>query len=291
MRIIRFDKEGRLGPISATLLGCLAMTGCGAPPRLFAVRDGQPALTATTVAWPEGRRSDLQLPSLPSGGSAPVRHFRVEFEENGQSDAYHMLCGVESPGDVNAKFWLTPENVALGQTPDPGLRGPGLRHTIGWTFITFTWPLMWVRNIDAGSIGTTAIQRWQANELSFYLVRNGKPTPTSPPADPPVADADSKLWLRARYTTGEEFKLGMPAGKEIVRVRFFKQQGPSNFWQPYESAPSVWEQASFDVSENAGAIVVTASDSAHNADCAFLAEVLERARAAQIYRLPEALTP
>lgn len=268
-------------------MGCLLAGGCFAPGRGDPMPADRCVGDALKVRWPSGRLIDKRIAKINDAGFESAKHYCIGFEDDGTSGEYHVLCGIESAGDSGAKFYLTPRNYAPGQPPEPDPQGPGMRHTIGWSFITFSWPLIWVRNIDAGSIGTTAIMRWQGDDLSLFLVRNGKPTPTSGPLDPPVPDTSSGLWLRANDVTGAPFELSMPPGKEIVRVRFFKQDEPPDLWQPYESAPGVWEQISFDAAnDGAGAIVVTTDQPAGNADCAFLAGVLQRAHEEAIYVLP-----
>lgn len=264
-------------------VGCLLAGGCRAPTPGGRGVDGQCVGESLKVRWPPGRLIDMRFATVSAAGFENAVHYCIGFEEDGQLGEYHVLCGIENSGDAGAKFYMTPKNETDGQPPEPGPRGPGMRHNVGWSFITFRWPLIWVRNIDAGSIGTTAIMRWQGEELTIFLVRNGKETPTSETAQP---DTESRLLLRAGYPHLST-ELCMPAGKEIVRVRLYRQGGVSDNMVPVYSSPETWEELSFDVTGNATEpIVVTATEPAGDADCAFLAGVLQRAHDKQIYRLP-----
>lgn len=263
--------------------GCLLAGGCNAPSRTNSANASQCVGESLQVRWPPGRLIDMRFATVNAAGFENSMHYCIGFEEDEQQGEYHVLCGIENSGDAGAKFFLTPKNETEGQPPEPGPRGPGMRHNVGWSFITFRWPLIWVRNIDAGSIGTTAIMRWQGEELTIFLVRNGKETPTSGDAQP---DMQSKLLLRAGYPHLST-NLCMPDGKEIVRVRLYQQGGVSDNMVPVYSSPETWEKLSFNVTGNAtGPIVVTATEPAGDADCAFLAGVLQLARDKQIYRLP-----
>lgn len=266
--------------------GCLLSGGCmtprGNPPKT----DGE----SLQVRWPPGRLIDLKFATINDAGFENAKHYCITYEEAGQSGEYRVLCGIEDAGDAGAKYYLTPRNQAPGQDPKPGPRGPGMRHSVGWSFITFRWPLIWVRNIDAGSIGTTAIKRWEevngVAHLSLFLVRDKRPAQSNDPTDPPDPSAGPGLFLSAGYPVDSE-KLHLPDGQEIVRVRFYEQGGVSNRMVPIMSSPGVWEKVSFQVTEDAsGAVAVSATEPAGEADCAFLAGVLQRAREAGIYRLP-----
>ncbi|KAA0214046.1 MAG: hypothetical protein DYG94_02735 [Leptolyngbya sp. PLA3] len=278
----------------------LAITGPGCQ----AIERGEFAGHALTVSrditeWPKNRLIDMKFATIDLPGFANAEYHEVCVTGVPAAGAYCVLCGIESEADAGAKFYLTPRNHAAGQPPEPDPQGPGMRHTEGWSFITFKWPLIWVRNIDAGSIGTTAIMRWQEingiRYLSLYLVRNGKLSPLLPPsedegghgdAETIASDETSGLFLNAGYPF-PSMELYMPAGKEIVRVRFFEGGSVPDRMIPVRTSPGVWEQISFDVTEDElGAITVTATDPAGDADCAFLAGVLRRAQAEAIYTLP-----
>lgn len=273
--------RGLFGPVAvATLLATLG--GCARFEKRVECEDN--LRDPCTVSWsPESGRARLAY--VRAKGPDKAEPYLVNFGSEApggaaaSSGTYAVLCGLEDGSSGGATFYLTPENAAGGQQPRyPD--APGLTFTSGWSFITFTWPLIWTRNIDAGSIGTTAIGRWEGMDFSLYLVRNGKPSPGY--AGPPVPDTESGLWIE----TGQwgQFTLTMPEGKEVARVHFTKERLGANLI-PVTNGIGQWVVESFDTAtDGTGAITVTSGGTPE--ERAFLADVLNRARAEQIYELP-----
>jgi len=227
----------------------------------------------------------MKFATVSAVGASFAQHYCVNF---GSSDpgSFHVLCGIESAGDAGAKFYLTGRNAADGQANPKAPEAPGMRHTVGWSFITFTWPLIWVHNIDAGSIGTTAISRWQGDDLSLYLVRNGLTTPQSPPiTQPPVPDKNSGLFIHTGFGY-DDFELSVPSGAHVVRVKFTKEQGYGNRMIPegtWVDGTFEWTTEAFVVAKQNGKATVTSGGSA--SERAFLQGVLDKASSEGIYQL------
>lgn len=224
-----------------------------------------------------------------NAGISQAREYTIQFGQESpggaaiNSGTYAVLCGVEGGQPTGASFYLTPENSAGDQQPRyPD--APGLTFTRGWSFITFSWPLIWTRNIDAGSIGTTAIGRWEGMDFSLYLVRNGKPSPDH--SGPPVPDTESGLWIETGLWG--QFTLRVPADREVAKVHFKKAKFGANL-APVTSQMGQWVVESFDLLDENGVIAVTSGGTAQ--ERAFLAEVLNQARSNGIYELPSGLQP
>lgn len=278
---------------ATVVLSCGCAHGSGNINYCLDVRGQGGADVAADVTWRGNEPSKKKIAQIKGEGIQHARHFRVLFGQElpggAQSGAgsYSLICGVEEGETSNASFYLSPENTAEGQEEPKDPNAPGLTFTRGWSFITFTWPLIWMRNIDAGSIGTTAIARWEGLDLSLYLVRNGKAEPGAGGAI--VADDASGLYIHVGFGY-DDFELTMPAGKEVARVHFSKRKTDMNLLPQGTtiSGSFTWEIEAFDLgpsaSDEGDKIVVTSGGSQSERE--FLAEVLNRAHEEGIFELP-----
>ena len=230
------------------------------------------------TTW-SGSSKSLAAVSWPASGKwgESVVHRRVNYtDDKGQSATMDVLCGVESDLGVPTDFRIEPRS---------GYDGPTLLLENGFAFITFHWPLIWMKNIDAGSVGTTAIMRRTSGELQVFLIRNAKqfgknqlttdcktglnmnPTSSAPPETIGFKAASKRDVVMIRHMEdGSDFEpVGTGSGPSYKRTRWY-----------------------FDVTQNAltGQLTVTPEDSGEDDAAAFLEMVLEIGRCQNLYVLP-----
>ncbi len=303
---------------TAVVVACTAVTlpGCSATPlNLTGAGDRTQPQVVTFNKYASSPDKSLTYQSNQPGLS--YSHVNVVYQLSAGSGAptqdFHMLVGLEAPGSTTIKlvkhsFVPVPQPIESGGSPaplppsggaapasDPDLNGPALTVNFGWAFITFRWPLIWVRNIEAGSIGTTAITRWDGDTMYLYLVRNGiaeyDPTNTTPAL---VTDVDSGLEINAKApfaTPNREYATFKDRPEvHIVRRSFARvTQGPSsgNLQTQSTTVDGVWtalEQTFMVSTTTAGDIVVTGAGVAGETE--FLEQVLSAARVRSLYQLP-----
>ncbi len=250
--------------VGPKLLGC---EGVPDPGKVEVTPWSGSSETLATVSWPTSGK-----------WGESVVHLRVNYSvADGDSATMDVLCGVESDLGMPIDFSIEPRT---------GYDGPTLRLEQGFAFITFQWPLIWMKNIDAGPVGTTAIMRKTGDELQVFLIRNAKQLGTGKL----TTDCDSKLDMNPAGSAPQEtieFKASSPW--DIVMIRHAMKTG-GDFEPIGSSASSGFERTRwlFDVSQNAasGALTVTPKDSGEDDAAAFLEMVLEIARCQELYILP-----
>jgi len=226
----------------------------------------------TSIAWPaSGDWRDS------------VQHWCVhnsDLSDNIPNFAMHVLCGVETNLGQNAGFEL--EKLA-------GHEGPTLHYTVGWSFITFQWPLIWMKNIQAGSIGTTAISRRTGDTVQTFLIRNAKQLDSTLL----TSDCDTGLIMASGTTYPDEtFEFEPGSNWDVVMCQHQKIPA-SQYFAPQGSGSGsgfAFDRWYFDVTvDQADALVVTPEDPIDPvaAEAAtFLLEVLTIARQQEIYIVP-----
>lgn len=112
---------------------------------------------------------------------------------------------------------------SAGTTGDP----PSAGMSTGWGYITYRWPSIWIQNIRAGSVATTALFRWKdANTLYLYLIRNGMDAYNGGQPDPtPVPDFDCEAQMHVSLTDSmwvENLKFEAGAQYHAVRRMFVR---------------------------------------------------------------------
>lgn len=235
--------------------------------------------------WTGGSAFGVTLTDVPWPGSGDWRdsaeHWCVHNNaDDGIADfAMHVICGVESDLGKSAEFELERRT---------GYDGPTLRFNHGWAFITFQWPLIWMQNIDAGSIGTTAIARRTGDVVQTFLVRNALEIDT----DILTTDCDTGLsiYSGSGYST-EQFGFEAGSGRDVVMCQHKKLTNSQYFAPDGTGSGSGFERDRwyFDVALDSGAIVVTpedASDSVAVEAAVFLQEILSIAHDQEVYVVP-----
>jgi hypothetical protein len=212
-----------------------------------------------------------------------VEHWCVHNNQVDSIDdfAMHVLVGLETDPGKAIDFDLKRRT---------GEDGAVLHLEYGWGFVTFSWPLIWMHNVDAGSLGTTAIGRRTGDTLETFLVRNARQldTPTL------TTDCDTSLEIDSGGSYPDQ-TLGFAPGDawDVVMCRHDKIVN-SSFFAPVGSGSGgsftldLWY---FDVTVDATDHVVVTPEDAGDPDAAeaagFLAQVLAIARAQEIYVVPQ----
>ena len=231
------------------------------------------------TSWSGGSKS-LATVSWPASGKwgESVVHRRVNYlDENGQNASMDVLCGIESDLGMPTDFRIEPRS---------GYDGPTLLLENGFAFITFQWPLIWMKNIDAGSVGTTAIMRRTSDELQVFLIRNAKESLTN---QNPTTDCNTTLRMYPVSSVREETIAFKAVSRwDVVMIRH-KEVG-SDFEPIGTGTGSSYKRTRwfFDVTKNAktGALTVTPEDSGENDAAVFLKMVLEIGRCQGLYVVP-----
>jgi hypothetical protein len=168
------------------------------PPITWSAASGDTPLT--TTAPTSDRRQKVQFTTA----TGKARHMEIIYGSTSN----------------NSNIVLTKRNAPEGtpniQYPD----GPGVRVVVGWAFITFQWPLIWMDSIDAGSIGTTAVMNNQEDQADVYLIANkldivNPDAPTRPTA---CTDPEAHMYVLAKNASGA--CLAIPSGFEAIRRRY-----------------------------------------------------------------------
>lgn len=271
-----------------TAPGCIpAGHRAGAPASYSSGQCAAISVSVNEKVWNGGGVFGSPLASVawPASGDwkDSVQHWCVHNNNLGDNIpdfAMHVLCGVESNLGQTAEFELEKRT---------GYDGPALHFSLGWSFITFHWPLIWMKNIQAGSIGTTAISRRTSDTAQTYLIRNAVQIDTNLL----TSDCDTGLSMDSgttypvetfEFEPGSNWDVVMCQHHKIPASQYFAPQGAgsgSGF------ACDLWY---FDVAvDQSDALVVTPedpSDPVAAEAAAFLLEVLTIAREQEIYGVP-----
>ncbi len=226
--------------------------------------------TLDTIDWPAS-----------ANWKDSIEHWCVQYASTVENKTLemHVLCGVETDLGASVEFDLERRK---------GEDGPALQVDRGFAFITFRWPLIWVRNIDAGSVGTTAIVRRHGDQIQLFLVRNAMQLGNQAL----TTDCDSGLQIDSgSLYPSELFEFNEPSTWEVIMVRHDKLAA-SKFYQPLGTGSgnafkrSTWK---FDVKADAatGQIEVSPEDMNESEAATFLAEVLAIARDNGLYIVPQ----
>lgn len=277
---------------AGALAAVLLMSGCaGVRTAIPRSPDGACAVISVTVDekdWYGGGffgSSPLTSVSWPASGDwkDSVEHWCIHNDEpDGTPDfAMHALVGVESDLGKAADFTLKHRS---------GEDGAALRHEHGFAFITFRWPLIWMQNIDAGSIGTTAIGRRHGNTIQTFLIRNARQIDTTLL----TTDCDTALEIDSGsnfpvetldFEPGSAWDVIMCRHNKIQNSDYFEAQGSGS------GSGFVRDRWYFNVAVDASdQIVVTpefSGGSVADEAATFLAEVLTIARTQEIYVVPD----
>jgi hypothetical protein len=273
---MRFSGAALLG-IAVMLLGSGCANSNGGPGLVGCANVPNPG-NVQTKAWSgkSDKLTEIQWP-FSSKWEQSIEHWCVPYTSKGGATALHVLCGVESNLRTGAEFSLEPR---------ASYDGPALRLEHGFAFITFQWPLIWMQNIDAGSVGTTAIARRHGNEIQIFLIRNARQLNTLKP----TTDCQSGLEMASGggfpdETIGFEKKTQW----DIVMTRHEKQ-GSTGFFKPIgtgNGSSFKRTQWRFNVSSAlSGTLSVTPDDPGELEAATFLRKILEVAQSEGLYTVP-----
>ncbi len=266
-------KEFHLLFIWMIVLGWL-IQGLALAPELNTRVIEQPVCTVTsqaTIVWKPASQD------TPLSTTAPTsdRRQKVEFQTSkGKPKTMEMLYGASGRSSgITLTKRNAPENTSNIQYPE----GPGVEVGTGsWAFMTFSWPLIWMDSIDAGSIGTTSVMHNQADRADIYLISNKldtkNPDPISRP--PGCTNAESHMYIRIKGQSSGEC-VGVQKGYQAVRHRYALRRDA----QGKVEKVTFIEAKSLRITKNLNGHIRVADDS-------FLQKVLDCASLQGLYELP-----
>jgi hypothetical protein len=121
---------------------------------------------------------------------------------------------------------LTKRNAPEGTPNIQYPEGPGIQVNTGsWAFVTFSWPLIWMESIDAGSIGTTSLLRNETDRADVYLIANKIDTenPVKPTRPGDCSDPNGHLYIRTAGTSSGTC-VAVPSGYQAIRISYTLQR-------------------------------------------------------------------
>lgn len=250
--------------------------------------------------------------------------FRVKYMSNDndntkpiESQEYLLMTGASKSGFVlgieDKPFshveWTTgvethpipatpPSEAASSDGPTSDASSPSIEIPGGWGFVTIRWPMIWVQNIRAGSIATTALMRWDPvfpNTLHLYVIRNGVDEYFENMIDPTlVSDLNTMVQIQVDdASTGtmlvENIHFADDGDCHIIR-RTFKRETPTAplKLQMVSGNPLERRFAVKAASTGSGFKVTTCpgTPSTSQAERIWLQEILSQAHRNRLYALP-----
>lgn len=181
---------------------------------------------SVTVGDPIAWNSSSHDTTLSAATPGSDRRVKVKYTsaDNKPLEMEVLYGGASGASNIS----LTKRNTVAGTANIQYPEGPGLRVSVGWSFITWRWPLIWTESIDAGSIGTTSVVNVSEKQVDLYLILNKLDKTGSSPTRPiDCTDPSARLYVRVAGQPGS-VSVAVPSGYQAVRRTYETERDAQN---------------------------------------------------------------